>query len=102
MMSDYHWLFWEMKNALFNSSHTALFVRVGTKPNSKPLTCNAFPLFFFFLSAQYCSVREEYLERLCWLMNSAHGDIKALSFWERWEFSLLDKICVFSQPLLTE
>lgn len=59
-MSDYHWLVWEMKNALVNSSHAALFVSAGTKPNSKPLTWNAFPL--FFLSDRYCGVREEYFE----------------------------------------
>lgn len=56
-VSDYHWLLWEMKNALVNSSRTALFVSVGTEPNSEPLTWNAVPL--FFLSGQFCSGREE-------------------------------------------
>lgn len=81
MMSDYRWLVWEMKNVLVNSSHTALFVSVGTKPNSKPLTWNATHFLCFFLSDQYCAVRE-YFE--------TSGTIGG---------SLVGKGCVFSPGL---
>lgn len=54
---------WEMKNALVNSSHTALFVGVGTKPNSKLLTCNTFTRFWFSSLADFTATETNILRQ---------------------------------------